>query len=167
MKIILFIALLLTISGCQKIESLLSGKIYLSCNGSVTTYQSQTSTNYLEEWKDEWTNQATISVVISRKNMKINDRRSRFLDTLKICSNNEMIKFDSDDCEDLLTIYSRLINDNNYSKEQADLVAKYAPRTFGTYDKITKRIMLTYIHDYKSGLKDASSGEFLCKEVNI
>lgn len=163
MKITLIISMLLTISGCQKIESLITGKIYLSCDGGIKSSMSNISEDYLEEW----TEQAVISVVVDRNNVKINERSRRFIpDQFKVCSNNELVKFDSYNCKNTMSEYDRLIHEN-YSHEQAMYFTVHGHNTFGTFDKITKRLTLVYKRESQTGLMETSSGDFLCKEVDI
>ncbi|WP_047540258.1 hypothetical protein [Methylotenera versatilis] len=162
MKIILIISILLTLSGCQKIESLITGKIYLSCEGSIKSSESHNVYSY----QDEWTEQAIISVVLDRNNVKINNTSSFVPNTLTVCSNNELIKFNSYNCGNIWDEYNKLIK-KNYTDEQAKYYTVNGHRTFGDYDKVIKKLTVITKRESLDGLNESSFGEFFCKEIDI
>jgi len=141
-KLILFITPLVFVTSCEKVTLFQDKPIYLSCKGIVD--RGIVGNGLVHQSVEIIKNEITLNIKKNKIDVKGDGTQLEFLSEKTICSNDEEIKFQSNDCESPSQQIERLKKtyQDEFVKvtEQKDYEDHH--KVFGLYNKINKSLFI-------------------------
>lgn len=170
-KLILFITPLVFVTSCDKFQLINKKPIYLSCVGTIDKGLMGNEIKY----KSTEMIKSNITLTISKKNIDIkgDGTQIEFLSDKTICSEDEEIKFNSNNCESTtkqIERLTKLYKDTNKIVEQKDFEDQH--KVFGIYNKINKSLFIfredstCKENSYSKSCGLYSEGKYQCEKVD-
>jgi hypothetical protein len=170
-KLILFISIVNLITSCDELSSSLNKPTYLKCIGTVDrgVIGNDLQHHSVEIIKSD----ITLKISKSKIDVKGDGTQLEFLSDKTICSNDEEIRFESNNCETPSQQLERLVKvyneDSLKVKERKDYENHH--KVFGFYNKINKSFFmfsedsLCYKETKSKSCGNYNDGKYQCEIV--